>query len=405
MRITISASHITYGGGLAHLNKMIEWFGRLAPDSEFTVIGVTGQETMFTASPDNFHYEFHKFPSFGLPARMLWERFLLPRVIEKTQCDLLFEPGSNGKFRVNCPTVSLLHNIAPFSEEYINAESFYQKIRNRQLQRMSLAAMRSSSSIIFLSEYCREFFDGLVDLSGKSVAVVHHGKPELRAQGKASGIQGDSRIPSEYLLYVSHIYRYKNMYETVQGYLIALDKDSSLPPLLIVGETYDLEYREKILALAAQTPHADKVILPGSLDNDSLQELYAGCRIFLFSSTLETCSVILIEALSHGCVMGCSNKSVVPEICQDGAMYYDPYEPQEIADTILRLHQDTSLRERMSENARRRSESFSWQKAAHQTLALFERTLNGGVCLTESMDEEEASDAGRELAVQATEEK
>ncbi len=401
MRITISASHITHGGGLTHLNKMIEWFGQLAPDTRFIVIGVVGQEAFFVSPPDNFHYEFYRFPSSGLPARMFWERFVLPRIIDKTDCHLLFEPGSNGKPRVKCPTVSLLHNIAPFSEEYIRLETPYQKFRNHQLRRMSLASMRSSSAVIFLSEYCREFFGELVDLSGKSVAVVYHGKPERKPQVEGTSGKSDSRIPNEYLLYVSHIYRYKNMYETVQGYLQALEEDASLPPLLIAGEPYDLEYRDRIVGLTAGTSHAEKVVLLGSLDNDLLQELYANCRVFLFASTLETCSVILIEALSHGCVMGCSDRSVVPEICQDGALYFDPYDPQSIADTILRLHKDSDLRERLSENARRRSENFSWRKAAQQTLDLFDRTLNNGPRVSHTSDSKKTSVAELELAVQA----
>jgi glycosyltransferase involved in cell wall biosynthesis len=410
MKITIAASHIAYGGGLTHLNKMIEWFGRLAPDTDFTVIGVTGQEALFVAAPENFRYEFHRFPSLGLPARMFWERFILPGVIAQTECQLLFEPGSNGQSRANCPTVSLLHNIAPFSEEYISGESRYQRFRNRQLRRMALSSMRSSSAVIFLSEYCQNFFEGLVDLSKKEVAVIYHGKPERKTAVENIRSGRESEFPDDFLLYVSHIYRYKNMYETVQGYLSALERDGSLPPLLIAGETYDSDYRDRIVALTAQTRYADRVIFTGAVNNDCLQELYSKCRVFLFSSTLETCSVILIEALSHGCVMGCSKESVVPEICQDGAVYYDPYDSQAIAETILRLHQDSDLRERLSENARCRSENFSWRKAARQTLDLFGRALDGGARLADTIDDTKADDketpvAGRELAVQTAEEK
>lgn len=399
MKITITATHISYGGGLTHLNKMIEWFAKLAPECDFVVIGHTGQNRMFIAPPANTRYQFHRLPSLGLPARIFWERFFLPRVINRTECDLLFEPGSNGKFRVDCPTVSLLHNIAPFSDENINEESAYQRFRNRWLGRMALASMRSSSAIIFLSEYCREFFAELVDLSQKQVAIIYHGKPDRAAPARNANLRGKHKIPKEYLLYVSHIYRYKKMYETVQGYLSAIDKDPTLPPLLIVGETYDYPYRDSITELASHSAYADRVIFLGAVENDYLQYLYANCRVFLFSSILETCSVILIEALSHGCVMGCSNKSVVPEICQDGAVYFDPYDPQSIADTILRLHKDSNLRERMSKNARRRSEDFSWQMAARQTLQLFEATMKRDIVLTKLTDDKNSRAAKSDSAI------
>ncbi len=61
MKIAIKATHITCGGELTHLNKMIEWFARIVPEREFVVLGKSGQEKLLVEAPRNFDYRFFRF--------------------------------------------------------------------------------------------------------------------------------------------------------------------------------------------------------------------------------------------------------------------------------------------------------------------------------------------------------
>ena len=376
MKIVIKATHIAEGGGLTHLDKMIEWFGKLAPQMQFLLVGKSGQEQMFIPPPKNFTYEFHRFPSLNIATRLFWERFIFQRILEKSGSDLLFEPGNTGTMNAPCPKVSLIHNIAPFDENNFNSESLYQKLRNRALRRETVKSIKSSAGVIMLSQYCKEFFLDYVNPDRTKTAVIYHGRPESMDNVNDSALLAKLGVPAEYLLSVSHVYRYKKLKELVMAYVLSVEQNRNVPNLIIAGTVYDEQYMRDILAVLRQSGHADKVMFLGLVENGPLQALYRNCKAFLFTSVLETCSVILIEALANGCAIACSNRSVVPEICGDAAIYFDPYRPEDIAQQILRLCKDKALNSSLREKAKSRAKNFSWEKAAVETLSFLEEVLN-----------------------------
>ncbi|MCH7690356.1 MAG: glycosyltransferase family 4 protein [candidate division Zixibacteria bacterium] len=375
MKIVIKATHIAEGGGLTHINKMIEWFGKLAPKVEFLLVGKSGQEEMFIPPPKNFTYKFHRFPSLNIATRLIWDRFIFHRILKKTGSDLLFEPGNTGTMNASCPKVSLVHNIAPFDEHYCNSESLYQKFRNRALQNETVRSIKSSAGVIMLSEYCDKFFDKYIERSRTKTAVIYHGKPEYNSSETDECALDGLGIRGEFLLSVSHIWRYKKLKELVQAYFLALELNPHLPTLIHAGTVYDEKYYRDIIAIVKESKFADKVLFLGQVDPVRLQALYRNCQMFIFPSVLETCSIILIEALANGCAMACSNKSVVPEICGDAAEYFDPEDVSDIARVIIKLSEDKDYNTILRGKARRRGADFSWEKTASESLRFFEEIV------------------------------
>ncbi len=376
MKIAIKATHITHGGGLTHLNKMIEWFARIAPEREFVVLGKSGQEKLFVEAPKNFEYRFYKAPSINLFAQVFWERYKLPSIVKKIGCDLLFEPGNYGARDVHCPKVTLIHNIAPFDDQYIKKENPYQKIRLKLLKRATVSSMRSSQGIIYLSEYCRDFYSGYIDNSRQKTTAIFHGRPEFVEPADDTDVLCRYGIDGDYILSASHIYRYKKTKEMVQSYLHALGANPDLPPLHIAGGNYDSEYVEQIKRMIRKQSGSDRVHFLGAVPETDLQALYRNCRAFLFSSVLETCSIILIEAMTHGCAMACSNKGVIPEVTGGAALYFDPDDIEDCAFKIRTIIEDGDLNLFLRNKSLRRSQFFSWEKAAKQTLDFFDGVLS-----------------------------
>ncbi len=376
MKVAIKATHITHGGGLVHLNKLIEWFSRISPEKEFVVLGKSGQEKLFVKAPENFEYRFYKAPSLNLFAQVFWERYKLASVVKEIGCDLLFEPGNYGARSVHCPKVTLIHNIAPFDNQYIKKENPYQKIRLKLLKRATISSMRSSQGIIYLSEYCRDFFSRYVDNSRQKTAAIFHGRPEFVEPVDETDVLCRYGIDGDYILSVSHIYRYKKTKEMVRSYLHALGDNPDLPPLYIAGGNYDSEYVEQIKRMIRKQSGSGRVHFLGAVPEADLQALYRNCRAFLFSSVLETCSIILIEAMTHGCAMACSNKGVIPEVTGGAALYFDPDDMEDFAFKIRSICEDNELNWFLRGKARERARFFSWEKAAKETLNFLHEVMD-----------------------------
>ena len=385
MRIAIKATHITSGGGLTHLNKIIEWFGKLAPEIQFELIGKKGQNSLFLSEPGNFDYRYYDFPARSLAAQLWWERYHLPEVLRELRCGLLFEPGNYGTLSASCPKITLVHNLAPFDKEIIKNVSLYQKTRLNLLRNATVQSIQTSDGIIFLSNFAREVISKYVDLRPKYTRVIYHGAPEPGNSIDLREISGKYGIQSEFILCVSHFYRYKHIMELAQGYIKAAANDNSLPPLIIAGAEYDHEYASRIKDIINQSNFRDRIKLIGPISELELGAFYASCKFFIFPSILENCPNILIEALGNGCAVLCSNAGVMPEICGEAALYFDASDIDDIAAKLYQANSDESLLGRLKECARIRARYFSWEKTARETLEFFERILNlSGVVDSES---------------------
>jgi glycosyltransferase involved in cell wall biosynthesis len=371
MRIAIKAAQITVGGGLTHLNKMIEWFGKLAPNDEFVLLGRGGQEQLFMAAPDNFEYHFYRLPSLNIGAQLWWERNILPGLLNKVGADLLFEPGNRGTLDASCPKVSLVHNMAPFDDEYIKDETPYRKLRMSVLRKATLSSLQAADGIIFISDHSRRYFEDNLDLRDKLTTVIYHGRLEGQYRSFKSDTLYKLGISGKYLLSVSHIYRYKKIMEMVKSHIRCLESDNDFPMLVIAGNDYTPEYTSDIKRYIKAAGYDDKILFTGSVPESDLISLYQGCKAFLFPSVVEACPNILIEAISTGCAIGCSNRGVMPEITDGAALYFDPDNLDDFSAKIRFLVNDNSLCAYLRQNALSRAEFFSWEKTARQTLDFF----------------------------------
>jgi glycosyltransferase involved in cell wall biosynthesis len=375
MRIAIKAAQIAHGGGLTHLNKIIEWFGQLAPEIEFVLLGKKGQERLFISAPGNFEYHFYDLPSLNLPAQLFWERHILPKKLRDFEADLLFEPGNRGTLKSPCPKVSLIHNIAPFDRTYFNREIAYQKLRLSLLRQATLESMRASQGIIFVSEFCRKLFSGLINTAGINSRVIYHGKLE------PDEIEGDEKAPARfglsgpYILSVSDIWRYKKTHEMIKSYLSALERYQSLPPLVIAGANYSPAYYDQIRRTTRQSVYSDHIIFTGQVPQEAVQALYKNCLAFLFPSVIEACPNILIEALAAGCAIACSHRGAMPEIAGDAALYFDPDDLDDFSSKIISITGDRDLNSSLRCRARKRARFFSWEKTARATLDFFQEVI------------------------------
>jgi glycosyltransferase involved in cell wall biosynthesis len=398
LRIAIKAVQITTGGGLTHLNKIIEWFGKLAPDTEFMLLGKKGQEKFFIPAPDNFKYIYYCLPGLNLPMQIFWERQILPGILSRMGIDLLFEPGNRGTLKTPCPKVSLIHNVAPFVNPFQLADTRYNRLRLTLLRQATLESMNASQGIIFISKSSRDMLAEQIDLNSKKNTVIYHGRMDSEPDDNLTRVH--LNLPPRYLLCVSHIYRYKKIKEMVQAYCRAQRSKFDIPPLLIAGNNYAPQYMNEITDEINKSEQPGSIRMLGNIPEAELWNLYQNCEAFFFPSVLEACPNILIEALSCGCAIACSNKSVMPEIAGDAAIYFNPDNIEEFANIILSIVQNKKLKEQLSLKAVQRAAFFSWEKTARQTLDFFDEVLGKKRSFSQVKSEQrQLAEAGQEVTL------
>lgn len=107
------------------------------------------------------------------------------------------------------------------------------------------------------------------------------------------------------------------------------------------------------------------------VSSEMLAWLYANASLFVFPSIYEGFGFPPLEAASNGIISAVSSISSIPEVCGDSVAYFNPYNIDDMAQTIIRCLTDnayqTELKSKLLPNLRR----FSWRKNAEETFQLY----------------------------------
>jgi glycosyltransferase involved in cell wall biosynthesis len=105
----------------------------------------------------------------------------------------------------------------------------------------------------------------------------------------------------------------------------------------------------------------------GYVDDDALPTLLSGCDCFVYPSLWEGFGIPVLEAMSAGVVVVCSDLASLPEVAGPHALYCDPYDPRSIAAAVNRaLAVPAAERDARVSAARDWSARFTWGATADQ---------------------------------------
>ncbi len=97
----------------------------------------------------------------------------------------------------------------------------------------------------------------------------------------------------------------------------------------------------------------------------------------IFPSPFENFAYTLVEAMSCGAPIICSNTTAMPETCGDAAIYFDPYDVEEMEVKINLLLKDENLRNTLKEKALARANELpDYEEAILQTFDIMKNLVN-----------------------------
>ena len=132
-----------------------------------------------------------------------------------------------------------------------------------------------------------------------------------------------------------------------------------------------MQHHEEMLRAIDRLDLRDRVKILGYLEKEDLPALYSLARLMVFPSLFEGFGIPLVEAMSCGCPILCSNTTSVPEVAGDAAVMFSPDSTEDIAEMIRRVWNDESLRCDLREKGFARARLFDGEEMARRTLQLY----------------------------------
>jgi glycosyltransferase involved in cell wall biosynthesis len=180
-------------------------------------------------------------------------------------------------------------------------------------------------------------------------------------------------IPSDFILYIGRFQMRKNLERLLEAYSLLRNRFGPELKLVLAGK--DMWHQQRIVEKIQTLGIEKDVICPGYVSDRILETLYRKARVFAFPSIHEGFGIPPLEAMARGVPVMACDRSAMPEILGDAAVYADPYDVGEMTRALEQLLSDEELRQRMIQRGKERVKRYSWQTAAHETLDVYRATL------------------------------
>ena len=376
MIVGIDASNIRGGGGHTYL---IELLNHAQPSkSNIDKVVLWGsQHTLSLIKDTDWLIKDHQSSlDQKLISRSLWQTNVLPQKLKEHNCDLLFVPGGRAPCKFS-PMVALSTNLLPFeSREFIRFGFSISVLKFLFLRNMQSKTFRKADGVIFLSDYARETICNQNPTITQNSSIISFGIDK-----RFSPIQRDKSPISRYnsespfkLLYVSKINVYKHQWHVVEA--VAKLRAQGLPVQLdLIGPSFKPSLKKLQQAIEKHDSKGEFINYRGAIPFDKLHTAYQQADLFIFASSCENLPNILLEAMASGLPIACSNRGPMPEVLKDAGQYFDPENPDDIANAIVQLVHNHELRNSLASKSVKLAEKFSWSRCADQTFSFFASTI------------------------------
>ena len=178
-----------------------------------------------------------------------------------------------------------------------------------------------------------------------------------------------SCIPSAFALYPAQTWAHKNHATLIEALRLARDRHGVTIALICTGRLTS-HYR----ALVQQIVNAgleQQVRFLGFTDAEFLLALFRRARMLVFPSLFEGWGLPLTEAMVLGVPIVASTATCIPEQLGDAALMVDPRDAAAMAQSMIRLWNDTALQKSLADKGRRRVAQFTWSRTASELIAIY----------------------------------
>lgn len=300
-------------------------------------------------------------------ARLWWEQTGMRSQAQRQRAQLLFSPIAEGMSFPPCPQIITVHDLLPLYDP------LYMPRWTTYYRHILPTLIRQSHATVCVSEFTKQellrHFSQLESHAHK-LRVIPAGVNATTFQAEAAGQARQEFGLDDFVLLVGEGRPYKNVEVVVK----ALARLETPIDVAICGRM-PAEEQQRIQRIAEQANVPQRLKWLGYVSDEALRRLYTDTLAFIFPSTYEGFGLPTLEAMACGAPVISSNAASLTEAGGDAALYFDPTQPDELAQQIQRLQHNAEAQARLRAAGRRRVQHFGWERSAQAHRELFAETL------------------------------
>jgi len=363
--IGIDASRNRSGGAKVHLIGILQEGDPIAHG--ISQVHVWSYGSLLNALPDAPWLTKHNPPALerSLLHQVWWQYRHLPREALSNGCDVLLntDAGTVCPFR---PAVVMSRDMLSF--EQVEMQRFgisKARLRLILLRHIQTRSMRNADGVIFLTNYAANVVQ---EVTGKlsCLEIIPHGVATAFKQNSNADTWSEQSNKAIRCLYVSNASMYKHQWVVVRA-IEELRRSGYNVSLQLAGGGRGRAQKLLDDEIAQTDPRGEFIKTLGFVSPEELPALLASADLFVFASSCENMPNTLVEAMAGGLPIACSDRGPMPEVLEDGGVYFDPEASGSISAAVEKIITNKELRVSIAKRARELSERYSWSRCAAET--------------------------------------
>jgi len=304
------------------------------------------------------------------PNRFWWNLWALPNYLRQNPVDI-FHTQYIAPFWLpkNIKLVLTIHDISfNFFPKYIKKSDLF------FLKTLLPRSIRRADKIITVSQSEQEQIINFYKIQPEKIDFVYNGvdyenfAKEFSEEEKEK-VRQKYNLPQKFLLYIGTFQPRKNI-----PVLIKAIKSLDIK-LILAGNRNARNFDKKINEVIEKNNFQNKVIFPGWIDEEDKPALLQIADCFVFPSLYEGFGIPIVEAMAAGTPVISSNKTSLPEVGKDGALFCDPKNTDEFSKRIYQAIADENLKADIIKRGSEIAKLYSWQKTAEKTLNMYKSLM------------------------------
>lgn len=255
------------------------------------------------------------------------------------------------------PAVVAVHDLS-----FIDCPEYVSASNRSFLKKWVPSSIEKSELVITISNFTKSRIMQIYDVPENKIHITPIPPPTpikpnreiLRKYGLSNG----------YLLFVGTIEPRKNIIGLVNAYaLLPVSTRNNLPLVLVGGSGWnDQEILTRIKELQVS---GLRIIQTGYVSQAEKSALYGSATLCVQPSHYEGFGMPVLEAMSYGKPVACSDIEVLHEVAGDAAVYFDQTNQQAMADTLTKILYDKHLLEEYAMRSKKHIANFpTWPQVA-----------------------------------------
>jgi glycosyltransferase involved in cell wall biosynthesis len=306
-----------------------------------------------------------------VPIFTMREQWAIPQATNG--CDLMHVLHYNAPLLHRGPLLVSILDLIHITDP-VYSRSFRSWVYARPM--LNLVA-RKADHIVTLSEYSKAQIVERLGVPPSKVTAIHCGvnsqfhcvqrEEAYAAIWEALGIQGP------YILFVGSLKPHKNISTLLQAFALLRKRHDIPQRLLIIGD--DARWKRPLLEECSWLGIEETTYFVPYVSQELLPKVYAAADLLVMPSRIEGFGLPVLEAMACGTPVVCSRAASLPEVGGDAVVYFDPENPEELAEAIERGLGSSELQQDLKTRGLERAQQFTWEESTRKHVELYRELL------------------------------